>query len=202
MDPKLSAELHKIVDLLGKLGQANGSYPFHLLSQRRTEFMTKVAEIRAMNAHSGNGSSGGNGLAAASAKETLIQGLLVTVLVAEIAVGAYVLRDSWLPLLTRNATPTAVHIAPAPQNTAAIFVPVEEEIPTEITTGTVSPVPPQIPVTGEESAAPPTAAPAATAVPAATEVVAPTKPGLHLGQTPGAPGSPPDRQTEEPSPTP
>ena len=171
MESKYPADLQNIVTLLQKLGSVEVKYPVELLTLRRIAFLDKVSAVK-VNFHI-KGGKGQGGLPSSGA-EMLLQTFLVIILVAEIAIGAYVLRDKWLPLLM-HSTPTPAHSLPLPTNA---FAP--------ITTPLASPTETAIP----------------TMIVVPTNIIAPTdsnlnpvvpentpkgNPGKHLGQTPGPP---------------
>jgi hypothetical protein len=91
-------DLQAVLNLLQKLSQVHEAYPLDLFLQRRVEFLDSALTVKAFLPH-GSAGHGGGSLAASSAKSVLVNSLLTTVLIAEIAAGAYVLRDQWLPLL-------------------------------------------------------------------------------------------------------
>ena len=181
MEPKYPADLQNVVTLLQKLSRVEAKYPIELLAQRRVAFLDKVSAVKVNpRIKTGKAHGGSHGGVPPAASQLLLQSFLVIILVAEIAIGAYVLRDKWLPLF-RHPTPIPLPTYPLFQPTSA-FAPV---------ISTASAIP-----TG-------TAFPSATLVPG--KIIAPTdsvlnpvvpetpqkeKPGKHLGQTPGPPETP------------
>ena len=164
MEPEFKTDEQPLVLLLQQLGQVEVAYPPDLLKKRRDAFLgMTLAAVAAHVVVAGIF----KGLTT-SAKEALLQGILATVLIAELAVGAYVLyvlKDEWLPLL-KNNTPTPVLSSPQVVNTPI-------PIPTRVELSTGTPI--ETPITiGTE--------------PFATNDT--PHPGLHLGQTPGTPDSP------------
>lgn len=212
MNSAYPTDLQVVLDLLQKLSQAEQAYPLDLFMQRRVEFLDSALTVKAFLPH-GNAGHGGGSLAASTAKNVLVNSLLATVLIAEVAVGAYVLRDEWLPLFN-NEIPAQVYTAPEtfditdpipPSEEAATDLPMETALPdgtavpaaTPIPESTTVSIPGDVPSEAEapanisSSPAPPSVS---TSDPL-SEPVEPVEtekenPGLHLGQTPGPPNPP------------
>jgi hypothetical protein len=117
VEDKNPAEMQQVVDLLQKLGKVEVHYPVDLLAQRQAEFLNSVSAAQT----AGSASTG----IAASAKETLLHFVLGAVIVGELAVGAYVTRDLWLPLFQDE--PVAIES----NEIVDVFPAATEEVPTE-----------------------------------------------------------------------
>ena len=182
MEPKYPADLQNVVTLLEKLGKVEAKYPVELLAQRRVAFLDKVSAVK-VNVHL-KGGKGQGGLPSSGA-EMLLQSFLVIILVAEIAIGAYVLRDKWLPLL-RHSTPTPAHSVPLP---TSAFAPITTPLasPTILPTGTIVPTIIVVPIETNIPNIQPTDSNPNLVVPEKTKK---GNPGKHLGQTPEPPETP------------
>jgi hypothetical protein len=170
VEDKNPAEMQQVVDLLQKLGKVEVHYPVDLLAQRQAEFLNSVSAAQT----AGSASTG----IAASAKETLLHFVLGAVIVGELAVGAYVTRDLWLPLFQDE--PVAIES----NEIVDVFPAATEEVPTEVVvpTETESATPTFIATQSprDASSSDPTPVP-----PSGSD-----HPGRHLGQTPGPPAAP------------
>jgi hypothetical protein len=175
VEDKNPAEMQHVVDLLQKLGKVEVHYPVDLLAQRQAEFLNNVSAAQA----AGSSSAG----IAASAKETLLHFVFGAVLVGELAVGAYITRDLWLPLFQDE--PAAIES----NEIVDVFPASPEEIATEaIPTETESATPTLIATNSPRDASSSDLTPVP---PSGTD-----HPGNHLGQTPGPPEVP--RATKKP----
>lgn len=176
MEQNSPAELQQVVGLLQKLGKVEVNYPMDLLAHRQAAFLDKVSAAR--EPVGANAALGSGGLTA-SAKGTLLHFALGAVLVGELAIGVYLVRDLWLPWFQDEPTPIAsneiVETLPIMEETE---MPTETVVPTE--TEFITPVLGITPI--PENASPPDPTPVP---PSGTDI-----PGRHLGQTPGPPEAP------------
>lgn len=169
MEDKDPAEMQHVVDLLQKLGKVEVHYPVDLLAQRQAEFLNSVSAVQTAG-------SAGAGVVA-SAKETLLHFVLGAVIVGELAVGAYITRDLWLPLFQNESAVIESN------ETVEMFPAANEDIPAEaIPTETVSATPTFM-LTGTPQGA--SSSDLTPVPPSGTD-----HPGKHLGQTPGPPEAP------------
>jgi hypothetical protein len=203
-------DLQAVLNLLQKLSQVHEAYPLDLFMQTRVEFLDSALTVKAFLPH-GSAGHGGGSLTASSAKSVLINSLLTTVLIAEIAAGAYVLRDQWLPLFI-NEPPAQVNTVPEafditdpipPGEEAATDFPVETASPEETAVSTATPIPESTSISipsdaSSEAPANISSSPAPPSVSTSDPLSEPVEPvetekehpGLHLGQTPGPPTPP------------
>jgi hypothetical protein len=164
VEDKNPAEMQHVVDLLQKLGKVEVHYPVDLLAQRQAEFLNSVSAVQA----AGSASTG----IAASAKETLLHFVLGAVIVVELAVGAYITRDLWLPMLQDET------VAIESNEIVDIFPTATEDVPTEVVVPT------------EMESATPTFIATDSLPDASSSDLTPVPPsgsdhpGRHLGQTP------------------
>lgn len=187
MESNIPKDQQKIVELLQKAGQVEVTYPAKLLEKRRAAFLGLVAGVTAGSlAH--EGIFRGLKHIKLPAKDAFIQLVLGTALITELAVSAYVFRDTIRDFFKKD-TPTPAMIIPANIDTVTpAFVdspeaPTETLVPTATYIITTAPqtTPEPDPVSTQLSTPVPTDNP--TDVPDGT-------PGKHLGQTP----KPPDQQ--------
>lgn len=176
MEQNNPAELQEVVDLLQKLGKVEVHYPMDLLAHRQAAFLVKVSAAREA---AGASAALANGGLTASAKGTLLQFALGAVLVGELVIGAYLVRDLWLPWFQGESTPIESNeiVEPFPVMEETV-TPTETATPTE--TEFVTPVLETTPIPENASPLAPTPVP-----PSETD-----HPGKHLGQTPGPPEVP------------
>jgi len=178
VESNIPKDQQKLVELLQKVGQSEVAYPAELLEKRRKAFLGLVAGLTAGTlVHQGIAKGFKN--IKLPAKDALIQLILGTTLIAEIAISAYVFRDKIRDFLKKD-TPTPAIVIPA--NVTPVFVdspeaPTETPIPTA--TNIITTVPQNTPEPGPVSTEP--LLPSPTDIPDGT-------PGKHLGQTPGPPG--------------
>ena len=134
MELNLTDGQQKIIDLLQKTGALEAAYPIDLLEKRRKTFLSLVAGLSA-GAFAQEGLTRGLKNIKLPAKDVLIQIMLGTALVVEIAVSAYVFRDEVKGFFRKDA-PTPAIIAPVRIDTATpafvelIEVPTETPVPT------------------------------------------------------------------------
>lgn len=207
MNSAYPTDLQAVLNLLQKLSQVQEAYPLDLFLQRRVEFLDNALTVKAFLPH-GNAGHGDGSLAASSFKSVLVNSLLTTVLIAEIAVGAYVLRDQWLPLLN-NDPPAQVNSVPEAFDTTDPIPPSEEvatDSPVETASADGTGSPTSTPSPAGTSVSNPDAVPSdshsgsnSILEPTATEKPEKENPGLHLGQTPGppTPPNPPEENKNE-----
>lgn len=183
MEQNSPAELQQVVSLLQKLGKVEVNYPMDLLAYRQAAFLNKVSAIQAHV--EGPGTATAKGGITASAKGTLLHVVLGAVLVGELAIGAHLVQDLWMPWFQGESTSIESNeiadIFPIMEETE---MPTETAVPTE--TEFITPVLGITPI--PENASPPDLTPA---LPSGTN-----HPGKHLGQTPGPPEAP--KATKQP----
>ncbi|MCL4528824.1 MAG: hypothetical protein M1282_05375 [Chloroflexi bacterium] len=178
--PERNLKDKDIVNLLSRVKDAEAQYPSDLLSKRRARFMGAIALMGvSVRAGSGVGHTGAPATAMTLMDKVIIAIELVILgsLTAYLAATAYANRDYLKQLLFPSA-PTAVQAMPT-----FFSIPTELTIsPIPTVTGTPTP-------TGTFEAVPTPAIGGGGATPQPPPVK-PTKPGLHLGQTKNAPGTP------------
>jgi hypothetical protein len=138
-----------IVALLSKLKDVGGKYPEDLLSARRQNYLTKMAEI-------GFGVGAGTGIenafkkapppAAAPVGSALLETALVVAIVAEASAVAYFYREKFSDFFQRNTTgPRVQEVTPPPAETMALEiqgVPPSAAVTATLPSATVSPIAP------------------------------------------------------------
>lgn len=186
-----------VISLLSKLKDRTPDYPVDLMAARRATFLQAVVAIQIHGSGmsgkgggdggiGGTGGSGGSGAlgGASAAQSILLQAVIGVWIIAAMLTAAYVFRDQIIDLLQDNGiVPVEMTQAPSTEATApALITPATEISPTAATPISVTAVP------GDS-----------LNIEASPEILDNTKddPGLHLGQTPGAPDTPnqdkPDR---------
>lgn len=183
----------EIVDLLSKLKESTPEYPVDLLTARKAAFLEAVAIQIPPRGMSGKG-GGDGGLSGSStmggmstAQSILLQAVIGVWMIAAMLTAAYVFRDQIIDLLQANEIIT-LEVTQAPSAEPFIpdtLVPATDVPPTATTPLADTPVPNENPET--ESPAEVQEAP--------TEK---DNPGLHIGQTPGAPDTPNQDKSDKP----
>ena len=194
---KQALDSQDVIRLLSKLKDSTPDYPLDLMAARRATILQAVVALQIHGSglsgkgggDGGMGGTGGSGAlgGASTAQTILLQAVIGVWIIAAMLTAAYVFRDQIIDLLQDNGIVEEMTQAPFNESTApAILSPATEIIPTEITplAGTAVPgVEPGMEATPEVEKAP----------------VAPNdNPGLHLGQTPGAPDTPNQDKPDKP----
>jgi len=191
---------NEIIGLLARLKEQTPDYPPDLLATRKAAFMAQIVSINIGGPKPGGkgGGDGGGSLSGgtsgsgalggmATAQGILLQAVIGVWIIAGMLTAAYVFRDQIIDLLQDNGnvaselTQVPSIDSPAP----TIEIPSLEVPPTEITppSGTA------VPETVSEGETNSESAPDEQST-ADTSNNSKENPGLHLGQTPGAPDTP------------
>ncbi|MGB7875728.1 MAG: hypothetical protein WBL25_15205 [Anaerolineales bacterium] len=189
-----------IINLLSRLKAKTPDYPLEMKVARKTAFMKQVVAINISGPSLGGkgGGDGGSGLSGGSggpgalggmstAQGILLQAVVGVWIIAGMLTAAYVFRGQIIDLLQDNGI-VSVEMTQAPSidSPAPVMeIPSLEVPPTEITPPSGTAVPESV---SEGEIAP--EASSDTQDTSDTSVDNNDKPGLHLGQTPGAPDTP------------
>jgi len=189
-----------IIGLLARLKEQTPDYPPDLLTTRKAAFMAQIVSINIDGPKPGGkgGGDGGGSLSGgtsgsgalggmSTAQGILLQAVIGVWIIAGMLTAAYVFRDQIIDLLQDNGI-VAVEITQVPSIDSpapTIEIPSLETPPTEITSPSGTAVPET--VSEGEAASEPTSDEQSTADTSGDNS---ENPGLHLGQTPGAPDTP------------
>lgn len=196
--PKQPLNSQDIVGLLSRLKDSTPDYPADLLSARRASFLQQatIIHIKGSGKGGGDGGLGGSGGSGAlggmtTAQTVLLQAVIGVWVVAAMLTAAYVFRDQIIDLLQDNGIVEVTQVPVLESTASAILPPTATEtiVPTiTVISPSVTAEPGNLPVIG------------ATADGASGEQGTPEKdnPGLHLGQTPGAPDTPNQEKPDKP----
>jgi len=185
----------EIISLLSKLKESTPEYPADLMAARKAAFLKEAIALqihpRGMSGKGGGdgGLSGTSTLGGMSAAQSiLLQAVIGVWIIAAMLTAAYIFREQIIDLLQQNGIVT-LEVTQAPSSDSLIpttLAPNTEVPPTEITPLVETPVPGE-PKEGESPA---------EIQEAPTD--AKNNPGLHLGQTPGAPDTPNQDKPDKP----
>jgi hypothetical protein len=188
-----------IIRLLSKLKESTPEYPVELLAARKAAFLNAAVATQIpprWRSGKGGGDGGASGTGSlggmSAAQSILLQAVIGVWIIAAMLTAAYVFRDQIVDLLRENGIVT-LEVTQAPLNDPIIpatIAPATEVAPTETTPLADTPAP------GNDSGIEPSEE-IQEASPDSKE-----NPGLHLGQTPGAPDTPnqekPDSKPDNP----
>lgn len=195
---KQAPDSQDIIRLLSILKDSTPDYPTDLLAARKSTFLQEAVALqiygKGMSGKGGGdggiGGTGGSGAfgGMSSAQAILLQAVIGVWIIAAMLTAAYIFRDQIIDLLQDNGIITMeITLAPSSESTIPAAVsPVTEVPPTEIPPLASTTAPGVIPENG--------ATPEIQNAPAATK----DNPGLHLGQTPGAPDTPNQDKPDKP----
>ncbi|HXF84405.1 MAG TPA: hypothetical protein VNK49_03370 [Anaerolineales bacterium] len=176
----------EIIEYLRSLKLAEGDYPSDLFKARREMFIRQAASL-AMTLHLSGGNGGGISSSSASHSTflptmgTLVEIVLVTVIIIEAGLTAYLYRERIAERLNPTASPRVEQTIEAPANPLLENISITGEIPVSATPSPAS----TTTATGTLSSTTPTAQ--ETNIKDTQVSGTPTPrdhPGLHLGQTP------------------
>lgn len=188
-----------VIGLLSKLKDSTPDYPMDLMAARKAAFLKQVIAINMDGSGlsgkgggdgglGGSGGSGGSGILGgmSSAQTILLQAVIGVWVIAAMLTAAYVFRDQIIDLLQDNGI--VEEITQVPFNEPV--VPTSVSPATEAPTTEITSTPVHLPETE-----------ATAEVPSGIEDIPEDpkqNPGLHLGQTPGAPDTPNQDNPDKP----
>jgi hypothetical protein len=197
---KQSLHSQDIIGLISKLKESTPEYPTDLLAARKAAFLQQAVAINIdgnglSGKGGGDGGIGGTGGSGAlggmsTAQTILLQAVIGVWVVAAMLTAAYVFRDQIIDLLQDNGIVEMTQIPSGEFAVPATIVPATE-IPTlEFTSTPIPTAPDDLPVieTAPDNSSDSQSTPESTK----------QNPGLHLGQTPGAPDTPNQNKPDKP----
>lgn len=192
-----------VIGLISKLKEGTPEYPTDLLAARKATFLQQLVAINIAGSglsgkgggDGGIGGSGGTGGSGAlggvsTAQTILLQAVIGVWVVAAMLTAAYVFRDQIIDLLQDNGIVEMTQIPSGEFAVPATIAPATE-IPTlEFTSTPIPTAPDDQPVieTAPDNSSDSLSTPESTK----------QNPGLHLGQTPGAPDTPNQNKPDKP----
>jgi hypothetical protein len=197
---KQSLHSQDIIGLISKLKESTPEYPTDLLAARKAAFLQQAVAINIdgnglSGKGGGDGGIGGTGGSGAlggmsTAQTILLQAVIGVWVVAAMLTAAYVFRDQIIDLLQDNGIMEMTQIPSGEFAVPATIAPATE-IPTiEFTSTPIPTAPDNQPVieTAPDNSSDSQSTPESTK----------QNPGLHLGQTPGAPDTPNQNKPDKP----
>lgn len=197
---KPALDSQDIVGLLSKLKDRTPDYPTDLMAARKATFLQTAIALQLTGSGmggkgggdsgiGGNGGTGGSGVlgGTSTAQTILLQAVIGVWIIAAMLTAAYVFRDQIIDFLQDNGI-VNVEMTQAPSGEfpiPATLAPATVAVPTAITTPAGTAIP------GVESDI--EAMPEIENAPDSKD-----NPGLHLGQTPGAPDTPNQDKPDKP----
>jgi hypothetical protein len=190
---------NEIINLLSKLKVETPDYPNDLLAARKAAFINQTVATKIDGSKPGGkgGGDGGSGTSAGSsgsgalsgdmsaAQGILLQAVIGVWVIAAMLTTAYVFRNQIIDLLQDNGFVVEITQLPPTESTDPAFIapasgsPSPGVPPTEVTSPSVTPVPGASSEGASDSESSPD-----------DQDNTKDNPGLHLGQTPGAPDTP------------
>ncbi len=122
---ELTPDDQKVVDLLSKLKNSNGTYPSDILEARRQTYLKQVANVGlgiGIGAGLKNGAKSGNGAGAvATATSKILETALIAAIAIEAGTATYLYRDKLADLIKKNTGSANVQeIAPSPNGASSL----------------------------------------------------------------------------------
>jgi len=132
-DMELTPDDQKVVDLLSKLKNSNGTYPSDILETRRQTYLKQVANIGlgiGTGAGLKNGAKSGNGAGAvATATSKILEIALIAAITIEVGTATYLYRDKIADLIKKNtASANVQEVAPSPNGASSLSLGLTETL--------------------------------------------------------------------------